>query len=680
MLAKTLVAAALVVAGTCSAHAGLINNQLNQQWASFRDQTSAQFSAKFTEMSAAGYRMIDIDAYPNGSGVLYSQIWEKNSDTRGWVENRDLSLAGFNSRHAQLSGQGYRLHDFESDRIGSGQRYAAIWVANSEGWTTSFAKDLTSSQYATYFAQQNSANRRPVDLEVYATSGGLRYAAIWYPEGSTTSWVQLRDMSATTYQTEVDEQADAGYRMIDFESYQNGSTQRYAAIWERNPAGRAYAIRSNLSELSFANLFRTNADLGLRLVDFERYDTSNGARYSGVWVENVPARYDYPRKGRLDAIVQAYRLQDPNVIPDYVPGISVAAIFDGTLIYRRGFGYADVNDGKVAHGETVYNAASVSKVIGGTLAAKLEAEDRLADGTVISLDLTRQTRTFLLNVPVGGGNTVDMPPHHTHRVEQLLAHLGCVPYYNGTTPVIPNTTANRVDAITAARNFWQVRLIQTLANGNACTVGTIRSYSSAAFTFVAAVLERVTGRNIRQLVREEITERYGLSSMRVQFETSSLPANYERAAPYDNNGNEGSYQNNSWKILGGGIETNAVDLASFGWKVLSGQIVSASVRDNRLFAPVRTNCGTSTSGACHNGLAWERTSANGRSVVEHGGSWSGARSFLRLYRRSGQFDTRPQLVIAIMFNRSGVGDAAYDIDTLATRLATAILEDEGTAE
>ena len=101
-------------------------------------------------------------------------------------------------------------------------------------------------------------------------------------------------------------------------------------------------------------------------------------------MENA-SRFDYPRKGTLDSIITDYR-SDNNL-----PGISVVVIRNGQVIYRRGFGFADVSEGKVAHGETVYNAASVAKVIGATLAGKLEAEDRLRDGTTFSLDLTNRT-------------------------------------------------------------------------------------------------------------------------------------------------------------------------------------------------------------------------------------------------------------------------------------------------
>lgn len=625
--------------------AALINNQLNQGWYSFRDLTSAEFASKYTQYRNAGFRMIDIDAYPNGSGLLYSQVWEKNSDTRAWAEYRDMTSAQYSTRWTQFRDAGYRPHDFESYRSGSNQRYAAIWVRNTENWGWSSRRDMTSAQYASYFTEQRNLGRRPVDIEVYPTSSGLRYAAIWYQNAGNIGWVQLRDMSRDTYQAEVDEQTAAGYRLIDFESYQSGANQRYAAIWERNPAGRGWQARSDRTELGFANLWRQYSDEGYRLVDFERYNTAQGVRYAGLWVENN-SRFDYPRKGTLNSIVSSYRAANT------LPGISVAVIRNGQMIYRRGFGFADINDGKVAHGETVYNSASVAKVIAGTLAGKLEAEDRLRDGTTFSLDLTRRTSFYLTNVPIGGGQFVTIPAHHTHNVDQLLSHLGCIGHY-GTTPAIPNQTTHRATALDAARSFWNVGLVQ------GCTIGTTASYSTPAFSIAGAVLERVTGRAADRLLREEIAERYGLASLRVMFETSVLPANYERAAPYTNSNVETSYQNNSWKMMSGGMEISAVDLATFGWKVLSAQIVTAAVRDNRLWAAVRPGCGASTGGNCAFGLGWARGSSGGRRIVDHSGSWTGARAYIRVYRDDG-------LVIAIMSNRTnhtvdGVGVLATDI-------------------
>ena len=154
------------------------------------------------------------------------------------------------TRWADFRDAGYRPHDFESYRSGSSQRYAAIWVKNTEGIGWSSRRDMTSSEYASYFAEQRGLGRRPVDIEVYAPGSGLRYAAIWYQNVGDVDWVQLRDMSRETYEDELGEQTAAGYRPIDFELYQSGLSQRYAAIWERNPAGRGWVLRSDRTELA----------------------------------------------------------------------------------------------------------------------------------------------------------------------------------------------------------------------------------------------------------------------------------------------------------------------------------------------------------------------------------------------------------------------------------------------
>jgi CubicO group peptidase (beta-lactamase class C family) len=650
MLIRSVVAASFMVLAAGSATAGYVNNQLNQGWASFRDLTSAEFSAKFTELSNAGYRMIDVDAYPNGSGRLYSQVWEKNSDKRNWAEYRDMSSAQYGTRWSEMRDAGYRPSDFESYQSGSTQLYAGIWVKNTESWSWSSRRDMTATEYGQYFTEQKNAGRRPIDIEVYQTSGGLRYAAIWYQNAGNVSWAQLRDMSRDAYQSELNSKTAAGYRPIDFESYQSSGSQRYAVIWERNPAGRSWVLRSDRTELEFANYWRQYRDEGFRLVDFERYNTASGPRYAGLWVEN-DSRHDYSRKGTLDSIISNYRALNN------LPGISVAVVRNGSMIYRRGFGLADINDGKVAHGETVYNAASVAKPIAGTLAGKLEAEDKLRDGTTFSLNLTQRTSSYLTNVPVSGG-TASIPSFHTHNVDQLLSHLGCVAHYN-TTPAIANQTTHRATAMDAVRSIWNTGLVQ------GCTIGTTRSYSTPAFTFVAAVVERVTGRSADTLVRTELSQPYGLPSLRVQFETSVLPGNYDRATPYNDNNTETTYDNSSWKMWSGGMELNAVDLANFGWKVLSGQIVSPTVRDNRLWAAVAPGCGSSTSGRCRYGLGWSRGTVNSRRVADHDGSWTGARAFIRAYRDDG-------LVIAVMSNRTNHTQGG-DVSGLTTSIGNAVL-------
>jgi CubicO group peptidase (beta-lactamase class C family) len=623
-LGAAFVALALTV---LSASAGVLNDQLGLAWASRRDLTSAQFAQRFAEYRDQGFIITDVDAYPNGSWLLYSMVWQDNTEGRGWAEWRNLTSSEYHDKWLYYRDRGYRPLDVEGYPSDNTVLYAGIWVENREGLSWYSYRNLTGSEYGTHFDDKSKRGYRLVDMEAYQTPNGLRYAAIWYENRERIGWAQYRDMDRATYQQRIDDFSAKGYRVIDFESYTVGGRQLYAAIWEANVNKRAYIVRSDRTEVEYANYWREYRDLGYRLIDFERYETPSGTRYAGVWTENA-ARLRYPKRGALDKIIETYRATND------IPGISVAVVHNGSMVYRRGFGFAEIDEQKEAHGETVYLAASVSKVFGGTLAAKLEAEGQLADATPVTIDLSDPTSAYFPNLPAA----------HTHTVEELLSHLGCVWHYD-TGPEPGN--GFYATATSAMQQIWNAAPLA------GCSAGVNRNYSTHGFTFVGAVLEDATGRPIDRLVKEEIAERYGLSSLRAQFETSSLPSNYERAAPYNDAGTETSYQDNSWKVLGGGLEVSAVDLALFGWKTLDGQIVDAATRDNRLWTRVL--------GSQPNGLAWEVRSVGGRRVAEHGGSWTGARSHIRVYRDDG-------LSIAILSNRRG-----HDPSALATSIGDEIL-------
>ncbi len=650
---------ALTVSAFCAApvHAGLVDMSTDQDWVFFRDLTSAQFSQYYTQYRNAGYIMTDIDAYAVGSSARYAMNWQRNTDNRLWAEVRDMTSAQYSAKWQEYDSKGYRPVDVESYTINGTTYWAGIWIQNKEGVGARTHRGQSASDYASQFSKNSGDGYRLVDLEVANTSNGLRYTSIWERNVKGYAWAALRDMTRTEYQEEANERSANGYKLIDFESYGFGSSQAYAAVWVKQGT-LDWRVRSDRTEQEFANFNYQYADEGLRLVDFERYSTEEGVRFAGIWAENND-RYDYVQKGNLNTAVTSY-LNTNNL-----PGISVAIIRDGSTIYRRGFGFADVANGKAAHGKTVYNAASVSKVIGGTLAAKLEGEGVLRDGTTFDLDLSNTTATYINNLPAA----------HTHTVDQLLSHLGCMPHY-GTNPAIPNQTTHYSTATAAMQSIWNTSLIV------GCTPNAQWNYSTHGFTLVGAVLESVTGKTINELINEELLEPYNLGSMRVMYETSTLPANQLRAVPYalrdpvhsspsvsdfvdppsaNTNPNvPTSYSDSSWKVLGGGIETNAIDLARFGWKVLDGEIVSADVRDNRLWQPVNP--------AFTQALAWDiRTDNAGRNVAEWNGTWTGSRTYLRAYPDDG-------LVIAIMSNRTfHRSDLNSDVDDLANTLGEIVL-------
>lgn len=629
-----------------------VTDARNLGWASLRDLTSGELDTAVGTYTSRGYLPINTGARPQGSAARYSIVWRENFEDRGWNYERDLTSTEYNEVWTEMRDQNYRPLDVEPYLLGGNRRFAGIWVENTEGLEWWSQRNMTRDEYDEHSVEQEAAGRRPTDVEVYSTPSGVRLAAIWYENVDGLEWAQLRDATRTEYQQEVDQQSAAGYRMIDFESYEISGTQYYAAIWEKPAKPFAAAVRTNRSSLQFANLWRGYRDEGYRVVDLEQYDLGGSSVFGGIWIENAD-RFRYRHKAALDNAISNYQQnQGPS---GEIPGLSVAIIEDGEMIYRRGFGSADVDGGKVAHGETVYLAASVSKVIGGTLAARLEETGRLRDGTSVDLDLTDSTSVYLPNIPSS----------HSHTLEQLSAHLGCVSHYPCPSAptgycTYPGISDNTMDsthyssAQTAAAALWSTALIDSVWTGSrirtGCTIGTTRRYSTPGFTLLGAAVEAAAGRSLSDLVTQELAVPFDLASMRALYASPSIPTDYDRAIPYSDGGDARTHSDNSWKIFGGGIETHVVDLAEFGWKVLDAQIVAATTRDDQLWNPV--NCPTAGSPTCTNGISWALdTTDSGRRFAQHGGSWTGAGAHLRIYRDDG-------LVIAIMSNQTGHSPSA----------------------
>lgn len=622
MLAATLLALTLAAA---PAQGGVsrLSDDMDLGWYSYRDLTSERFAELFEELSGRGLMMVDTEAYPHGNATRYAMVWTTNTDGRGWAAYRDMTSDRYGERWQEFRDRGWRPVDIEAYPTRNGLRYAGIWVENRERVRWASRRDMTGEQYGDWFREQRDAGMRLIDMEAYQTPAGLRYAAIWVHNTDNREWAQLRNMTRESYQQHLEQRSAQGFRLVDFEAWNTANGTRYGAIWERRPGNRAMQVRTDRTAQQFGDLWTQYRDEGYRLHDFERYDTPNGPRYGGIWVEN-DARFRHPRKGQIDTAVQNYRNTND------LPGISVAVIHRGTLIYRRGFGMADVGNNRPAHSGTVYNIASVAKPVGGVLAARI-ANRPVRRGGTPTLDLSRTTRSYL----------TAMPQHHDHTVAQLLAHLGCVLHYPNSannTPGIANQTGHYGTQLAASQSIWDTALVSN------CTTGSHRNYSTHGFTFAGAVLEGVTGQALPQLLASEITTPHNLGSLRVQYASQNLLADANRAVPYRDNGTAGSYANNSWKILGGGMESDVVDLARFGEAVRAARLVNANVRDTQLWAPVRANCGNSIAGACSGGLGWALNTVDGRRVAEHGGSASGARSHLRVYRDD-------ELVIAVLSNR-----------------------------
>jgi CubicO group peptidase (beta-lactamase class C family) len=419
------------------------------------------------------------------------------------------------------------------------------------------------------------------------------------------AWQLWRDLTSAAFTTKFNALATAGYRVLTTESVKLAAGQSHTGIWVFNTNGRGWFERRDLTAQNFGNWWHRYADMGYRLVAFNKYDTAGGVRFSGVWRQNEDDRPNWTLRSAVDTRIQS------ELDSTAVPGIAVAVFHNGTARYTRGFGFADINDNVWMDSEHVGSLGSVSKAVGGVLTMRMVEQNQI--------DLDDESRDW---VPT-------MPAHHTHTIGDLIANRGCVGDYDDIDTTgfdnLPYATA-----LDAAEQFWDEPLVCTPPDYH---------YTSLGYTIGGAVLEAAGGNDIKSLVRTKLTNAYSLGTLAPQ---DLSDGSVRRMTSYTDGDAEITVENKEWKVLGGGIDSNIYDLGRFGAKLAAGQILTQASLDTMWTPP------DSDSGYAY---GWSTGTESGHQVVAKDGSWTGNLAYLRIYPDD-------QIVVAVMMNdRSGTQSA-----------------------
>jgi CubicO group peptidase (beta-lactamase class C family) len=160
-------------------------------------------------------------------------------------------------------------------------------------------------------------------------------------------------------------------------------------------------------------------------------------------------------------------------IPSYlknedIPGAGIALIQNGTLVWSEGFGIANAVTREPVTSETLFEVASISKVVTAYIAL------RLVDEGVLSLD-----------EPLDSYLSESWLPPSPYREVITLRH-----------------------ALTHTSGLGH----NTLGRENLFPPGARYSYSGIALQYVQAVIEHVTGKTLEDVAREKVFEPLGMSS------------------------------------------------------------------------------------------------------------------------------------------------------------------------
>lgn len=324
-----------------------------------------------------------------------------------------------------------------------------------------------------------------------------------------------------------------------------------------------------------------------------------------------------------------------------VPGMSAAIIKDGKLVWQGSAGFADVARKIPVDASTRFRLASVSKFVTTLMLARLVEQNRIT--------LSDPVARYLPDYPAKS---------HAFNSLQLASHSAGMPHYDMVRD------ANRDEAVVPFKNvaaglavFKDRDLIHR--------PGTKFHYSSFGFNLLAAVMERAAGKDfLAQLA--ELSATAGAPSL--EAEQIGTDRTFWSAL-YEPGGMEVPRGNVTYNWAGGGMLSNAADLARIGALTLDTSYISRRTL-NLFTAPVLLADGSPVTGENFTmGIGWRlNTDQHGRRIFHHSGVTRGARSHISVYPEQ-------RLVVAILSNASWVSA----IELTSRSLAEQMMDDNSAA-
>jgi CubicO group peptidase (beta-lactamase class C family) len=299
----------------------------------------------------------------------------------------------------------------------------------------------------------------------------------------------------------------------------------------------------------------------------------------------------------VDPMIEAERARSG------MPGAAFIFVRGGRVVYRRGYGVADVaSAASVDPEQTVWPIASITKVVTAVAALQLVESRRLG----LDDDINRRLRR--LRVPAQG-----FPPV---TLRQLLSHTAALDELPGRQfegPARPDMA-----------DFLRTRLVRYRAPGLAT------AYSSYGLMLAGVAVEDASGQAYADYVARHIFRPLGMSRARVMLRRGD-----ERgvATPYELEDGRADPVAHEYYVStpASSVVASAADMGRLMIALLGGQRRGGST----ILSPASLAAMTTQQATVHPalrgwGLGVQLDRVNGRDIAEHGGDIAGFSSLLVL--------------------------------------------------
>jgi len=588
--------------GYSQKRAQLFDAKAVNNWVARHDLSPTKYQDAIDKFHKKGYRLTYVDGYYVNGKVKFAALWIKGN-TSGLRARHGLSNKAFQTEVDKNHKAGYRLILVDGYKQDGKVRYAGIWSKQSTKGLK-VRHGLTNSQYQAEAVKNNKEGYKLAHVSGYGIGGKLYYAAIWDKKKSFK--IRTRHgLSSSQYQIEVTKNLKDGYHVSHVDSYNLGAKVYYAAIFEKL-TGR-YSARHGMNTKNYQLQMDNHYYQGFRPTSVSGHDAGKKAGFAAVF-KNISG---WKSK---DVNQLANKVRD--VMKDYnIPGVSVAIVKDGKLVYAKGYGWGDRDKKTIASATSLFRIASVSKPLTGVSIMKL-TEDT-------NLDL--EQKVFGSGAVLGTtyGSKEYGSREKQLKVRHLLEHrAGGNSWDNNTTPN-PGSgpTDNWGAPMFQQRDLSKKELIGWLLDKRnpSDKVNTVTAYSNFAYCVLGRIIEKKSGMKYHDYVRTKILKPAGITNMYIGSSSKSK-RRYKEVVYYGDNDTDPYWLQMGRMDSHGGWIASTVDLMRFAVRV-DGDNTKKDILKSSSISTMQTSSygGTYAKG-------WDVKGA----LMEHGGLMGGTAAHIKL--------------------------------------------------
>lgn len=239
----------------------------------------AAYQAEFEHIASSGYRLVWLDGY-NANGKTFFNAIFRPADSTPWVAHHGLNSSQYQQQFDQWTQQGYRLMHIESYLSGSNVCYAPIFVKSpGPAWTAYHGR--TAEQHQQQFDSLTAQGFRPINVTSVSLSGVRTYAAL-YEKRDVGSFFLKSFMTPPEYQTQFDQNIQAGRKLVYLNAYTHLGSPRLIAIWQEKAAA-PFIARHGLSSSQYQAEFDKNLGNGFLTRAVTGYEEGGSQHFAALW-------------------------------------------------------------------------------------------------------------------------------------------------------------------------------------------------------------------------------------------------------------------------------------------------------------------------------------------------------------------------------------------------------------